>query len=183
MAAGPSSMSDNAARGVRAREEEGGVSLMSDTSQGLLQRQRDAEDTDWRDHAACGDADPDLFFPIGTAGESLLQIDEARQICRACPVCGPCLLVSGAERPRTSGASSGARSRCGRAGGRAARRGVRRPGVVGGRKVGCADLSPSYLLPVRAGMAGIVAAQAVGDGVGQMSVARARVSPAMVNPR
>jgi WhiB family transcriptional regulator, redox-sensing transcriptional regulator len=91
MAAGPSSMSDNAARGVRAREEEGGVILMSDTSQGLLQRQRDAEDTDWRDHAACRDADPDLFFPIGTAGESLLQIDEARQICRACPVCGPCL--------------------------------------------------------------------------------------------
>jgi len=67
------------------------VILMSDTSQGLLQRQRSAEDTDWRDGAACRDADPDLFFPIGTAGESLLQIDEAKQICRACPVCGPCL--------------------------------------------------------------------------------------------
>lgn len=65
--------------------------LMSDTSQGLLQRQQDAEDTDWRDHAACRDTDPDLFFPIGTAGESLLQIAEAKQICRACPVCGPCL--------------------------------------------------------------------------------------------
>jgi WhiB family redox-sensing transcriptional regulator len=67
------------------------VILMSDTSQDLLQRQQDAGDTDWRDHAACRDVDPDLFFPIGTMGESLLQIDEAKQICQACPVCGPCL--------------------------------------------------------------------------------------------
>lgn len=65
--------------------------LMSDTGQGLLQRQQDAGDTDWRDHAACRDVDPDLFFPIGTLGESLLQIDEAKRICRACTVCGPCL--------------------------------------------------------------------------------------------
>jgi WhiB family redox-sensing transcriptional regulator len=35
--------------------------------------------------------DPDLFFPIGTAGESVVQIDEAREVCRTCPVCGPCL--------------------------------------------------------------------------------------------
>jgi WhiB family redox-sensing transcriptional regulator len=67
------------------------VILMSDTGQDLLQRQQDAGDTDWRDHAACRDVDPDLFFPIGTMGESLLQIDEAKQICQACPVCGPCL--------------------------------------------------------------------------------------------
>jgi WhiB family redox-sensing transcriptional regulator len=46
---------------------------------------------DWRDHAACRDVDPDLFFPFGTSGASMLQIDEAKQICRACPVCGPCL--------------------------------------------------------------------------------------------
>ena len=64
---------------------------MSDTSQGLLQRRRDVEGRDWRDHAACRSVDPDLFFPIGTSGASLLQIDEAKQICRTCPVCGPCL--------------------------------------------------------------------------------------------
>jgi WhiB family redox-sensing transcriptional regulator len=46
---------------------------------------------DWRDYAACRDVDPDLFFPLGTLGASLLQIDEAKQICRTCPVCGPCL--------------------------------------------------------------------------------------------
>src|SRR6184192_849300 len=64
---------------------------MSDTSRALLQRQGDAASMDWRDHAACRDVDPDLFFPLGTSGASLLQIDEAKQICRTCPVCGPCL--------------------------------------------------------------------------------------------
>jgi WhiB family redox-sensing transcriptional regulator len=67
------------------------VILMSDTSQGLLRRQQDAADTDWRDHAACRDADPDLFFPISTSGKSVAQIDKAKAVCRACPVCGPCL--------------------------------------------------------------------------------------------
>jgi len=64
---------------------------MSDPSQGLLQRRRNAEGGDWRDYAACRNVDPDLFFPLGTSGASLPQIDEAKQICRTCPVCGPCL--------------------------------------------------------------------------------------------
>ena len=88
---------------------------MSNTSQGLLQRQRDAVGTDWRNYAACRDVDPDLFFPLGTSGASLLQIEEAKQICRTCPVSAPCLrwaLDSGdagvwAAPPRTSGASTG----------------------------------------------------------------------------
>jgi len=41
--------------------------------------------TDWRDDAACRDADADLFFPVGTIGPALRQIDEAKRICRACP--------------------------------------------------------------------------------------------------
>jgi len=65
--------------------------LMSNTSQGLLQRQRDAMGTDWRNYAACRDVDPDLFFPLGTSGASLIQIEEAKQICRTCPVSAPCL--------------------------------------------------------------------------------------------
>ena len=64
---------------------------MTDTSQGLLRMRRDIEGTGWRNYAACRDVDPELFFPIGTADASLLQIDEAKQICRTCPVCGPCL--------------------------------------------------------------------------------------------
>ena len=63
---------------------------MSNTSQGLLQRQRDTVGTDWRNYAACRDVDPDLFFPLGTSGASLPQIEKARQICRACPVSAPC---------------------------------------------------------------------------------------------
>jgi WhiB family transcriptional regulator, redox-sensing transcriptional regulator len=39
----------------------------------------------WRDDAACRDADPDLFFPIGTTGPALRQIGEAKRVCRTCP--------------------------------------------------------------------------------------------------
>jgi WhiB family redox-sensing transcriptional regulator len=45
----------------------------------------------WRENAACRDADPDLFFPIGTAGNSLRQADEAKRICRRCPAQNQCL--------------------------------------------------------------------------------------------
>ncbi len=46
---------------------------------------------DWRHHAACRDVDPELFFPIGNTGPALLQIDEAKQVCRSCPVTESCL--------------------------------------------------------------------------------------------
>jgi len=36
----------------------------------------------WREKAACRDVDPDLFFPIGTAGLTLVQIAEAKSVCR-----------------------------------------------------------------------------------------------------
>lgn len=46
---------------------------------------------DWRHHAACRDEDPELFFPIGTSGPALMQIEEARRVCRRCPVAEHCL--------------------------------------------------------------------------------------------
>jgi WhiB family redox-sensing transcriptional regulator len=46
---------------------------------------------DWRHHAACREVDPELFFPIGNTGPALLQIDEAKQVCRRCSVQEPCL--------------------------------------------------------------------------------------------
>jgi WhiB family redox-sensing transcriptional regulator len=46
---------------------------------------------DWRDYAACRDSDPELFFPLGAVGASVPQIEQAKRICRTCPVCGPCL--------------------------------------------------------------------------------------------
>lgn len=45
----------------------------------------------WRDHAACRGADPDLFFPVGTADSARLRVREAKQVCRACPVRARCL--------------------------------------------------------------------------------------------
>ena len=39
---------------------------------------------DWRHRAACRDEDPELFFPIGNTGPALLQIEEARAVCRRC---------------------------------------------------------------------------------------------------
>ena len=46
---------------------------------------------DWRHRAACRDEDPELFFPIGTPGPALLQIEEAKAVCRRCDVREQCL--------------------------------------------------------------------------------------------
>jgi WhiB family transcriptional regulator, redox-sensing transcriptional regulator len=46
---------------------------------------------DWRNYAACRDVDPELFFPIGNTGPALLQIDQAKQVCRRCKVSSACL--------------------------------------------------------------------------------------------
>jgi len=46
---------------------------------------------DWRDRAACRHEDPDLFFPIGTAGPALMQTVRAKAVCLRCPVRERCL--------------------------------------------------------------------------------------------
>src|SRR5207237_8553548 len=46
---------------------------------------------DWRHEAACREVDPELFFPIGNSGPALLQIEEAKQVCRRCTVMEECL--------------------------------------------------------------------------------------------
>jgi WhiB family redox-sensing transcriptional regulator len=46
---------------------------------------------DWRHHALCRDEDPELFFPIGTAGPAAVQVEEAKVVCRRCPVVTDCL--------------------------------------------------------------------------------------------
>jgi WhiB family redox-sensing transcriptional regulator len=40
---------------------------------------------------ACWGVDPELFFPVGNAGPALLQIEEAKLVCRACPIIAECL--------------------------------------------------------------------------------------------
>ena len=48
-------------------------------------------DNDWRDQSACRDTDPDLFFPVGTTGPAIEQIDNAKAVCGQCDVRQPCL--------------------------------------------------------------------------------------------
>jgi len=45
----------------------------------------------WQSKAACIDEDPELFFPIGNTGPALQQIEEAKIVCRSCPVVDTCL--------------------------------------------------------------------------------------------
>jgi WhiB family redox-sensing transcriptional regulator len=47
--------------------------------------------TNWRSAAACLLADPDLFFPISSAGPAERQITRAKTICGQCPVREKCL--------------------------------------------------------------------------------------------
>lgn len=45
----------------------------------------------WREKAACRGEDPELFFPIGTTGRALDQIELAKSVCRDCDVTAHCL--------------------------------------------------------------------------------------------
>jgi len=45
----------------------------------------------WRSAASCLSADPDLFFPISTAGSGEKQIARAKKICAGCAVRQECL--------------------------------------------------------------------------------------------
>jgi WhiB family redox-sensing transcriptional regulator len=46
---------------------------------------------DWRHRALCRDEDPELFFPIGTSGPAVTQIEQAKSVCQRCPVVQSCL--------------------------------------------------------------------------------------------
>ena len=79
------------------------------------------EPGNWRDHAACRDADPDLFFPIGTAGPALRQAQEAIRICHACAMQAQCLAWA-LEQGVTDGVWGGTTAD--------QRRAIRRPAVA-----------------------------------------------------
>jgi WhiB family redox-sensing transcriptional regulator len=64
---------------------------------------------DWRHRAICRDEDPELFFPIGNTGPALLQIEQAKAVCRRCPVVSQCLAWA-----LESGQDAGVGRSCGR---------------------------------------------------------------------
>lgn len=47
--------------------------------------------TEWPHGAACAGEETDLFFPIGSSGPALRQTEQAKSICRPCPVRLDCL--------------------------------------------------------------------------------------------
>ncbi|MFE0059847.1 WhiB family transcriptional regulator, partial [Streptomyces sp. NPDC059003] len=46
---------------------------------------------DWIRRAACADEDPELFFPVGATGPAERDQEEAKRVCRRCPVARQCL--------------------------------------------------------------------------------------------
>ena len=46
---------------------------------------------EWRSNAACAGEDPEAFFPVGSAGPALAQVEWAKAVCRRCPVVTQCL--------------------------------------------------------------------------------------------
>jgi WhiB family transcriptional regulator, redox-sensing transcriptional regulator len=74
---------------------------------------------DWRDDAACRDADPELFFPDGDIRSTQAHVKTAKLICRGCPVSAVCLnwaLDSGQEAGIWGGLTEGERHRLHRRG-------------------------------------------------------------------
>ncbi len=52
---------------------------------------RNNADLSWRVDASCRDTSPELFFPVGTTGQAVVQIEQAKQVCEQCPAQDPCL--------------------------------------------------------------------------------------------
>ncbi len=72
----------------------------------------------WRHRSLCRDSDPELFFPIGTTGIAIDQIDAAKNVCRRCDVRPECLefaLATNQEAGVWGGATEDERRRLRRA--------------------------------------------------------------------
>ncbi|MFH8443234.1 WhiB family transcriptional regulator [Streptomyces sp. NPDC018026] len=56
---------------------------------------------DWRERGLCLGEDPDLFFPVArvNSGQWAVQTDEAKDVCRQCPVAERCLAWALAAGP------------------------------------------------------------------------------------
>jgi WhiB family redox-sensing transcriptional regulator len=75
---------------------------MSEIRVHVLPRPAPSGTQDWRDQGACLRADPELFFPVGNAGQSLIQLEQAKRVCARCTVAAACL-----EWAMTSGQEAG----------------------------------------------------------------------------
>ena len=69
----------------------------------MWNRTVDWDADDWRRSAACRDTEPDLFFPVGTTGPAVDQIDAAKRVCHACDALEPCLDFALGHQPGVGG--------------------------------------------------------------------------------
>jgi WhiB family redox-sensing transcriptional regulator len=46
---------------------------------------------DWVERARCIGVDPELFFPVGSTGPALAQVEAAKSVCARCDVRAECL--------------------------------------------------------------------------------------------
>lgn len=71
----------------------GALNLFKETNMSILASSLalGSADYTWRFAATCRDTDPELFFPVGTTGQALLQIAKAKSVCCECPVNVDCL--------------------------------------------------------------------------------------------
>lgn len=46
---------------------------------------------EWLTEASCLEEDPELFFPVGSTGPAIDQIERARAVCMGCSVRAECL--------------------------------------------------------------------------------------------
>jgi WhiB family redox-sensing transcriptional regulator len=65
------------------------ATLYRDAANPLAVRKNNEEH--WADLAECKGVDPEIFYPITEAGPALMQLSEAKTICRRCPVASDCL--------------------------------------------------------------------------------------------
>jgi len=59
-----------------------------------------AGEANWRLSAACRSIEPDLFFPVSSAGPSLEQASQAKAVCACCLVRRQCLAFALRTRQR-----------------------------------------------------------------------------------
>lgn len=58
----------------------------------MIANQQQPTEREWRERAACRDADPELFFPTAESGPARdVEVAEAKAVCRRCPVRAQCL--------------------------------------------------------------------------------------------
>lgn len=62
---------------------------------------------DWVHDAGCSGQDPELFYPVGTKGPAVVQAEQAKRICQACPVRLACLKEALTKKDRAYGIQGG----------------------------------------------------------------------------